>query len=386
MREYLKKNITAINTPAYYFDLDEFFKRIKYVSTKLEGIPLTYSIKANPFLLHYLPMQICHVEACSPGELEICKNQRIPGNQIIYSGVNKEKWDIKEAMTFGVDIITVESKLQAMLVQEVTDEIGIKQKVLLRLSSGNQFGMSEEDTLAVLSKLEHYPNLDFIGIHYYSGTQKKKKQIQRDMEKLTSFLDLASEELGYQPKLVEMGPGLIVNYFNPPYEEADYQELEEIAIILKRFAGKYPLGVEMGRFLASSCGTFATRVKDIKENDDTNYIICDGGIHHLKYFGQNMAMQIPEMEAISNQYEVKNYCICGSLCTTADVLVREVTLPELTIDDVILFHRCGAYSVTEGMGLFLSRDFPEVYVYQKQSGLTKLRDFIHTSTFNTSFM
>ena len=120
----------------------------------------------------------------------------------------------------------------------------------------------------------------------------------------------------------------------------------------------------------------------IKNNSDTNYIICDGGIHHLKYHGQTMAMQIPEMEVLNTSAETKPYCICGSLCTVADVLVREVELPIVSRNDVILFHRCGAYSVTEGSALFLSRKMPEVYLYNEAVGLEKMRGFISTASIN----
>ena len=89
LREYLK-NSGNISTPAYYFDTDTFEKRIDFVKRLLPEIPLTFSIKANPFLLNRLPMTLRHVEVCSPGELEICKAYGISGNRIIYSGVNKE--------------------------------------------------------------------------------------------------------------------------------------------------------------------------------------------------------------------------------------------------------------------------------------------------------
>ena len=62
---------------------------------------------------------------------------------------------------------------------------------LLRLTSGNQFGMSSEDVLDVLGRRSEYPNLEFIGIHYYSGTQKKEKQVKKDLDRLDSFLSKA---------------------------------------------------------------------------------------------------------------------------------------------------------------------------------------------------
>lgn len=374
MRNYLKNNPDLIQTPAYYFDLDEFARRTQMVCSKLKWIPLTYSIKANPFLVCGLPDQIRHVEVCSPGELDICRMQHIPGERIIYSGVNKENWDIEEALSWGVDIVTAESKYHVFLEQEAAHKAGIKQKTILRLSSGNQFGMSEEDILSILQETERYPNLDFYGIHYYSGTQKKTKQIQRDLEKIEAFLEIAEKKTGFRPGLVEMGPGLQINYFDPPYEQAEMQALEEAAPLLMDFAKRYPLGIEMGRYLAASCGTFSTRVKDLKNNQETNYVICDGGIHQLNYYGQNMAMRIPETEAISESRSKQNYCICGSLCTTADILVRDIELPELKQGDVLLFHRCGAYSVTEGISLFLSRDLPAVYAYSRKGGMVKLRE------------
>ena len=121
---------------------------------------------------------------------------------------------------------------------------------------------------------------------------------------------------------------------------------------------------------------------DIKNNNDTDYIICDGGIHHLKYYGQTMAMQVPEMEVLNTSAEAKPYCICGSLCTVADVLVREVELPIVSRNAVISFHRCGAYSVTEGSALFLSRKIPEVYLYNEANGLEKMRSFVDAAAIN----
>ena len=182
------KNSGNISTPAYYFDTDVFEKRIDFVNRELPGIPLTFSIKANPFLLSRLPQTLKHVEVCSPGELKICKAYGILGSRIIYSGVNKEIEDVTEAIEYGVDIATAESILHVELEQEAAKKADKQQGVILRLTSGNQFGMSEADILSILANQAKYPNLDIFGIHYYSGTQKKKRQIDKDFEKLDVFL------------------------------------------------------------------------------------------------------------------------------------------------------------------------------------------------------
>ncbi len=112
----------------------------------------------------------------------------------------------------------------------------------------------------------------------------------------------------------------------------------------------------MGRFLAASCGKYYTQVKDLKSTGDANYAILDERINHLNYFGQRMAMQVPPISIYRadgvelTQLPDIDYTLCGSLCTVADVLVREVKLKKLELGDVLEFGHCGAYSVTRSTG------------------------------------
>ena len=384
MEDTLKSVATeSVPTPAYTFDTDCFRERVCHVAQALPGIPLTYSIKANPFLLHRLPEALNYVEVCSPGELDICIHAGIPGARIIYSGVNKEYADITAALTYGVAIATAESLKHLRIESNVAVELGITQRVILRLTSGNQFGMSEEDLFSALAAPETYPNLDIVGLHYYSGTQKKTRQIDKDFDCLRRVLETAKAQYGFIPKLVEYGPGLPVSYFSDTYAEEETAALNDFAERARAFAQEYPLGIEMGRFLATPCGTYATRVMDIKTNGDITYVICDGGIHHIKYYGQMMAMQVPPIEVLHPATENKYpYCLCGSLCTVADVLVRQVELPALHEGDILLFKRCGAYSITENSALFLSRNLPQVFTYSQSEGLIQMRGTIQASEIN----
>ncbi len=368
-----------MKTPCYLFDLSSFRKRIELIKTIFTEEELTFSVKANPFLLSFLPDRdlISHVEVCSPGELSICMKNGIDGDRIIYSGVMKEEADIHTAVSYGAGILTAESKRHFELISSESERSGQKVKVLLRLSSGNQFGMSDTDIMDILSKRDH-GNVTVAGIHYYSGTAKSRlKQIEKDIAALTGLLSGAGEKYGFVPSLVEYGPGLAAEYYEPPYDEKDEALLREISGPVKEFGKKYRLGIEMGRFMAACCGSYHTTVKDIKKTGGVNYVIVDGGIHQLKYYGQNMAMKIPPVSVMRDGKPLdaapgeESYCICGSLCTVADVLVREITLPVLKTGDVLVFGRTGAYSVTEGAVSFLSRNLPEIWVRDGESKLVR---------------
>lgn len=399
-------------TPYYVFDTDEFAKRAAMIRAALDckggrRIPLCFSIKANPFLLHRLPAGLDHVEVCSPGELEICIALGMKPECIIYSGVMKEKCDIERAVSYGAGILTCESIRHATLISEVmlecmsegAQEAGLVEKkaqVILRLTSGNQFGMSLEDIEYIISHPDEFKGITVIGIHYYSGTQKSLRKINKDLEKIKSALTGLKEKYGFEPQLVEYGPGLCVEYFEDEWQEKEKHSLDEAAEVLREFAEEYPLGIEMGRFLAASCGKYYTQVKDLKSTGDANYVILDGGINHLNYFGQRMAMQVPPIKVYGGEVSENeekpgveltqmpdaDYTLCGSLCTVADVLVREVKLKKLEIGDILEFAHCGAYSVTEAPALFLSRQLPAIYAYSKGCGYECLREHIPAAEIN----
>ena len=374
------------STPYYVFDTDEFAKRAAMIKAALGNIHLCFSIKANPFLLHRIPEGLDRVEVCSPGELEICIALGIDPSSIIYSGVMKEETDITRAITYGAGILTCESIRHAQLESKVALAQGKKVDVILRLSSGNQFGMSLTDIEYIISNPDEFKGISVIGLHYYSGTQKSLRKIKKDLDKIESAISTLDEKYGFKPELIEYGPGLCVYYFEPDWEEKEKAALDEAATVLKEFAEKYPLEIEMGRFLAASCGKYFTTVKDIKTQGDANYVILDGGIHHLNYFGQRMAMEVPPIryatEGKKAPDEEVDYTLFGSLCTVADVLVREVRLPHLDIDDVLEFGHCGAYSMTEAPALFLSRFLPAIYAYSSDKGYELLRDHIPASDIN----
>ncbi len=373
-----------MNTPCYLYDIDILKKKIEDIKKELPDIPLTFSIKANSFVLDSISDDVSHVEVCSPGELHICKSLTLNPDIIIYSGVMKEETDIEEAISYGVHILTAESKRHFSLISKIAQKQGKKVNVILRISSDNQFGMDPEDIYEIVSKKDDYDNINLYGYHYYSGTQKRKiKQIESDIETIENVVNKCREQYGFEPLLVEFGPGLAVDYFKENGEEEDAELLNTVAPVIREFAKRVPLGVEMGRFIVSSCGSFFTTVKDIKRNYGVNYVILDGGIHHLKYFGQIMAMHTPIIvQDIMRDGTKQKYTLCGSLCTVADVLAKDAELYELQIDDVLEFKKCGAYSLTEASSLFLSRDMPEVYL-KVNGNLRKVRGSVDSSEINT---
>ncbi len=396
----LKEIALKYGTPAYLFDEKALKDRMRCVRDIVgDGIKVCYSIKANPFLIPAMLEVTDALEVCSPGELDICKSLKVPGSRIVYSGVNKTRENIRDAVSYDCGIYTAESLKHVELLHEEAVKTGKELKVILRLNGGCQFGMSKEDLFKALENRDRLRGVDICGIHYFVGTQRKKLKDRIDeLRMLEDLFDEIEERFAVRLERLEYGPGLPVPYFENENFEDTLLPLKEVADALKEISKKVNLTVEMGRFFSSECGYYLSRVMDIKSNKGTNYLIIDGGMNHLTYFGQVMGMKIPVIRHLSvddgsgpdagildrPKYSGKqDYCLCGSLCTTADVVVRQVPFEDIKEGDVLAFCNAGAYSVTEGIHLFLSRTMPIILLSDDEMKVRVARDFLESSTINT---
>ena len=387
----LRKLSKQLATPSYVFDLDEFEKRAELVRKYFgEKVGLCFSIKANPFLLGRLPETFDKIEVCSPGELTVCEKTGVDMSKIIFSGVNKTEKDVRRAADDEVGTFTAESLLHVEMINREGVNRNKVYPVLLRVTDikgGSQFGMEESLVLETIRNRSEYKGIEIVGIHYFTGTQKKKaKPIIRELDYISELIDRVKDELDFTIERIEYGTGLAVDYFDDNADALEEERLASISESICALAEKAALTVEMGRFFAAPCGYYLTKVIDVKTNFDINYAIVDGGLNQLKYDGQLQGMQIPKIIHLKNNDcsdGEKPWTLCGSLCTTADVLSRNAIFDSLSIGDILVFCRTGAYSVTEGMAVFLSREMPVVSVYSAENGLTVIREMLYSDVFNT---
>ena len=402
----LKEIAIKCGTPSYIFDTDELCVRIDAMQQILGcGVTVCYAMKANPFLISVLDKKLDKFEVCSPGEFAICEKEGINREKIVLSGVNKEKKDILYTMKTGaVGIYTVESLNQLELINSCAVECGIKVKVLIRVTSGNQFGINERQVYEIADRKDELKGIIIEGIQCYSGTQKKKlSQIESEVVWLQAIAHTCEAEHGVKLNEIEYGPGLSVDYFVTDKCDAmntNFDELEEFAGMIKEMSEKFNVTLEMGRYIAATCGVLISRIADMKMNDTTRYAIIDSGINHINYYGQAMAMKKPRCEFIPMEYTegfadgadhevevysqgVQPYNICGSLCTVGDVIVKNLELKDAKIGDMIAFYNIGAYSVTEGIYLFLSRRMPAIVMYSKKTGYRIVRNPVDTFLINS---
>ena len=389
----IESAVLRYGTPLYIFDMDILMEELGRFRKNLSPeTGLCYAMKANPFVTEQMAAAADRIEVCSMGEFRICRNLRISPERLLISGVLKKKEDILEILDYcgKKSVYTVESPNQFYCFVKWCAEQNQDLSVYLRLTSGNQFGMDEETVIGLIRERKRYPNLKIRGIHYFSGTQKRSlEQIRKELEYLDDFLMMVKKKEQFEIQELEYGPGLAVSYFRGKEKQVCRDdEIKQISGMMEKMKWKGRITLEMGRALAAMCGYYLTEVCDIKQSGNTNYCIVDGGIHQMNYDGQIRGMYMPHVSvwpgtASEGKRKEKSWTVCGALCTVNDVLCRNIRLGEVKTGDVLVFERTGAYSVTEGMSLFLSHDLPKVAFYCERMGWKLVRNRMHSYVFNT---
>ena len=387
MNQALNRLLQENKTAFYVFDIEKLKARIAHLQAALPPeVVLCYAVKANTFITKELIDTIHRFEVCSPGEAEICRAVGVPSENMVISGVYKTP-EVMEAMVADPvfhPIYTVESLEQYELFRRLAKQYGRTLPLLLRLTNGSQFGINKGDIEAIVARRGETPEVDILGIQFFSGTQKTSlKKLKREVGKLDDLLTLLEEKYEFVARELEYGPGFPVSYFQS--DELDEAELlSGFSELLHDMTHHPKITLELGRSIAASCGTYYTHIVDLKRNQEQNYALVDGGMHHLVYFGQHMAMKQPFFHVCGKEElpATDQWNVCGSLCSMNDVMTKQSPLPDLALGDVLAFENAGAYCMTEGISLFLSRDIPAVYLLLENGTAVQVRKAFDTATLN----
>ena len=379
----IKENENAF----YVFDSGVLNKRVAYLRDRLpENVQLCYAIKANPFITKELENSVERFELCSAGETEIFLSLGIDSRKAVISGVYKTPSAIERLVSDGSfeGTFTAESLSQFELLCSLSEKYGRTLRVLPRLTNDSQFGMNAEDIEDIISKRDEHKNIRIVGMQYFSGTQKTSlKKYKRELEMLDGFITGLRDKFGFECEELEYGTGFPVAYFDG--EKLDEEELlGGFSELLGAMRSKPAVILEIGRSIAASCGRYYTHIVDIKCNKGQNYALTDGGMHHIVYYGQYMAMKKPFVSVVGKQATDTDslWTVCGALCSMNDIIIKQLPLPDIRIGDVLCFENAGAYCMTEGISLLLSRDLPAVYIIKEDGGLSEVRAPFETRELN----
>ena len=366
---------TQFGLPLYLYDTHQMIANAEEIKGHLgDHVRLCYCAKANYDLAEAAAQAVDLIEVSTAGELRYCLAHGIAAERLVYSGVWKPDADLAFACQAGVGRIILDSLQQLKGLQKAAQNPG---EVLLRLSSGDQFGMNVEEIKEGMKSAKRYGHVRITGIQYYAGTQRSYPgQVRRDIGKLREQLQsLKAEKILFEE--LQIGGGIGV----PLFVSDRVEEFEEAADCMFAFVKELSAGCrvvyECGRGMAANAGLYLTQVFARKQRAGGELLLVRGGSHHLNYYGNICGQRQPFMESVTRKGGggLRRYKVCGSLCSAGDILAREYTDCCIKTGDYLLFYNAGAYSLQEAASLFLTMEMPRILLYNKDREKWELREW-----------
>ena len=393
-------------TPFYLYDLSDIYEKSETIRDHFgEYIKLYYAIKANSNLelLKAMREKVDGLDISSCGEMEQSLLAGYSPQQLSFAGPGKTFEELEQAIRNKIGIISVESIREMEAVAKISRELNQKAHIALRVNptllikefaikmggQATQFGIDEEkidEAIKCVRQNEDYLNCK--GIHVYSGTQcMSEEAILRNVGNVLRIAIETEEKYGLRCTWINLGGGFGVSYHDDQKLNIDTiaegvkKAIEDYKQLTK---GKPTFIFELGRYLVTEAGIYVAKVVSHKESRGKLYFVLDGGMnHHLAAsgnFGQVIRKNFLVKNLSNPEGKVGTCNLVGPLCTTLDILGRDIRVESPRLGDIIAFLNSGSYGFTSSPLLFLGHETPlEVLACDNQVRLIrnrkKLNDF-----------
>jgi diaminopimelate decarboxylase len=372
----------AGGTPFYAYDREEISARVHELRTLLpEGVCLHYAMKANPMpaVVEHLAKRVDGLDVASLGELQIALDAGAAPSTISFAGPGKRDAELRGAVAAGVTV-NLESEGETERVAALGRSLGVRPRVAVRVNpdfelkasgmrmggGAKPFGVDAERVPALLRRIGEL-DLDFLGLHIFSGSQSLRVDNLIEAQNATFALaQRLSESCPSPMRTLNIGGGFGIPYF-PGEQRLDLTPVAENLALrvdeVRRHLDRPEVVIELGRYLVGEAGAYVCEVIDRKVSRDQTFLVTNGGLHHhlaaSGNFGQVLRKNYPVV--LANRMdgpERETVSVVGPLCTPLDLLADKVQLPRAEVGDLIAVLQSGAYGRSASPLGFLSHPQP----------------------------
>lgn len=359
------RHLPDAQLPSYIYDLPSLRQHTRSIRATLpRRVELLYAVKANPdpHLLQALAEQVDGFEVASGGELRHVR-ALLPDAAIVFGGPGKTSTDLDEALSAGVERLHVDSEQELRLLTSVmghrTSDILLRvnapvvmRQTALTMGGGpSPFGLDPSQLDRCLRIIADDERIRLQGLHVHLASGLDARAHLALVDEVVSWADCWRRQRGTELTEINVGGGMGVDY-DRPHKTFDWSAFGTgLQQILARHPG-LTLKIEPGRSVTAYCGTYVTRVLDVKFSRGEAFAVLRGGTHHLRTPAAKQHDQpfeiIPDdawhLPWIRPEVRDEPVTLVGQLCTPKDVLARQVMINRLRVGDRIAFAMAGAYA------------------------------------------
>lgn len=398
----IKKLMAQYDKPFYIYDESVIYKKIETLSEKFLQFEFLYSIKTNPYkpIVDFIVSRGFGADAASAEEVIIAQKTGLSYEKVLYSSPGKTRKDIEK--TLDKSIIVADSYNELALINDIAKQRELHIKVGLRINpdytmnigkgESSKFGVDEETLVKQRDFLKSLTNITIVGIHVHLLSQVLDHSIlYRYYEKIFEVALFCKDIMGWELEFINFGGGIGIVYSLLNDTPLNLELLsDECERLFQRFRDKINarLIIETGRFVVCEAGQYVTNIVDIKESRGIKYLIVENALNGFlrpsigelltAYTSQESKLKGCEpLFTAKDAFEFtilkreksffERVSIVGNLCTSADIMAKDVMLPKAAIGDILVVSKAGSYSYTLTPVLFASHPLP-LQFYMKANG------------------
>jgi diaminopimelate decarboxylase len=338
-------------TPVYAVAEDDLRSRAREFTAAMGDGEVVFASKAFPCtaVLRVFHEEGLSVDVASGGELALAQRAGFTGERIVFHGNAKSLAELELATRAKARIVVDNfdelDKLEALgapaevMIRVTPGVVADTHAAILTGHAGSKFGFSLAQAPRAIERLTKAPWADLKGLHMHIGSQLFDLEPWRlAVEAIATLGDFGAYDLG---------GGLAVAYTaaRRPPSVADYVRTMRATADELLGPGKQ-LSIEPGRALVATAGVTLYSVESVKDVDlpdgRVRFVAVDGGMSDNM---RPMLYDAPyEADLVDRVGANGTPCtIVGKHCESGDVLIRETTLPEPRVGDVLATPVTGAY-------------------------------------------
>ena len=320
-----------------------------------------YGSKAFPnvAVLELLADEGIGADVSTLGELSFARAAGIVGERLVVHGNAKSDEELRAAADAGATVVLdaeddVERATAAgagrVLVRVTLGVEADTHEAIRTGHHGSKFGLPPELALRVVERgLEH--GLDVTGLHVHVGSQLVDTVAHEEtIALLASFAARCRDELGWLPRLVNVGGGFGIQHVVDEPDAPLGRLAQDVAKAISQAWDEHDLptarlALEPGRALVGRAGVTLYRVRTVKRLDGVTWVAVDGGMSDNPRPELYGARYTALSASRADQPATETVSIAGLHCESGDVLIDDVSLPPPRPGDLLAVPATGAYTL-----------------------------------------
>lgn len=371
----VKELAEKYGTPLYIMDEDDIRNNCRIYADAMKkhydgnGLIL-YASKALSckYMYRIAKEEGLGVDTVSGGEIYTALAAGFPAERIYFHGNNKTKDEIAFAVSENIGCIVADNENELDIIEEIAKEQGKTVKLMFRITPGvdahthdfirtgqidSKFGAAIETGAA--DKLIEYAmkkeNITISGIHCHIGSQIfELDPFCETAEIMLGYIKSLKDKYGIEIDELNLGGGFGIKYTEDD-TPIDYDKfIEAVSAVVKKSAAEKGIKcpfilMEPGRSIVAPSGITVYTVGTVKRIPDVRTYVCvDGGMgdnpRYILYNSKYDAVLVEKPTA----KRIEKVTIAGKCCESGDVLISDISMPQIKSGDLLAVLATGAYN------------------------------------------